>query len=79
MDFTQEKDFQNEIANNENLQRDICSCLDIKFYAFSSILCTKQKSIDRSEKSKKSAEFRVVVRGRIELPTRRFSVCCSTD
>lgn len=22
---------------------------------------------------------KVVVRGRIELPTRRFSVCCSTD
>ena len=22
---------------------------------------------------------RMVVRGRIELPTRRFSVCCSTD
>lgn len=32
MNFTLEKDFQNEIANNKSLQRDICSCLNIDFY-----------------------------------------------
>lgn len=32
MDFTQEKDLQNEIANNKSLQRDICSVLDMDFY-----------------------------------------------
>lgn len=32
MDFTQEKDLQNEIANNQSLQRDICSVLDMDFY-----------------------------------------------
>ena len=32
MDFTQEKDLQNEIANNQSLQRDICSLLDMDFY-----------------------------------------------
>ncbi|EFR46572.1 hypothetical protein HCCG_01119 [Helicobacter cinaedi CCUG 18818 = ATCC BAA-847] len=32
MDFTQEKDLQNEIANNQSLQRDICGLLDMDFY-----------------------------------------------
>ena len=32
MDFTQEKDLQNEIANNQSLQRDVCSLLDMDFY-----------------------------------------------
>ncbi|CAM3302424.1 hypothetical protein HELA111659_02820 [Helicobacter labetoulli] len=32
MTFAQEKDLQNEIANNQNLQRDICSVLDMDFY-----------------------------------------------
>ena len=32
MGFTQEKDLQNEIANNQGLQRDICSVLDMDFY-----------------------------------------------
>ncbi|EAI9945240.1 hypothetical protein C5534_07510, partial [Campylobacter upsaliensis] len=32
MTFAQEKDLQNEIANNQNLQRDICSALDVDFY-----------------------------------------------
>lgn len=32
MDFTQEKDLQNEIFNNKSLQRDICSVLDMDFY-----------------------------------------------
>ncbi|MGI0439693.1 hypothetical protein ACRE1S_04085 [Helicobacter himalayensis] len=32
MDFTLEKDLQNEIAKNQSLQRDICSVLDMDFY-----------------------------------------------
>ncbi len=32
MTFAKEKDLQNEIANNQNLQRDICAALDVDFY-----------------------------------------------
>lgn len=31
MNFTQEKDLQNEIANNQSLQRDICDLLGMDF------------------------------------------------
>ncbi len=35
--------------------------------------------VSQSDLTLKRESVEVVARGRIELPTRRFSVCCSTD